>query len=252
MTVPKGLLTGRVVVVTGASRGIGRVLARSFGAAGASLGLLARNATAIKELAAELPGPCVPVSCDVSDADAVAEAFAAIAGELGAVDSVVANAGIAPESHRAHQLSVATWRQVLEVNLTGTFLTAQAAHPYLAASRRGRLVLTSSVMARLPRRGLSAYAASKAGIEGLARALAADWAGDRICVNAVAPGFVDSGLGNAFLANERLHAQVTGRTAAGRFGYTDELAATTGFLASDAAGYLTGQTVAVDGGYGLG
>jgi NAD(P)-dependent dehydrogenase (short-subunit alcohol dehydrogenase family) len=244
-------LTGRVVVVTGASRGLGRSLAQNLAASGALLGLLARDGRALDRLAASLPTEATAVSCDVADADAVAAAMDRVAARLGGLDSLVVNAGISPSARRAHNTPLEVWRQVLDVNLTGAFLAARAAYPYLSGSGRGRVVLTSSVMARLPRAGLCAYAASKAGIEGLARALAADWAADRICVNAVAPGFFEAGLGTAFAASDRLREQVLARTPLGRFGAPDELAATVSFLASDASGYLTGQLLAVDGGYGI-
>jgi NAD(P)-dependent dehydrogenase (short-subunit alcohol dehydrogenase family) len=245
-------MVDRVVVITGASRGIGERLAESFSRAGASLGLLARDETAVKDLADRLAEPAVPVACDVADEESVADAFARLADRLGRIDSVVANAGIAPGSGRAQTLDTDTWRSIVEVNLTGTFLTARAAHPHLAASGAGRLVLTSSVMAALPRRGLAAYAASKAGVEGLARALAADWASDGITVNAVAPGFFDAGMGTAFSESERLRGQVSSRTPLGRFGEPEELAEVVQFLAGAASGYVTGQVLAVDGGYGLG
>ncbi|HKN96165.1 MAG TPA: SDR family NAD(P)-dependent oxidoreductase [Pseudonocardiaceae bacterium] len=245
-------MVDRVVVITGASRGIGELLAESFSAAGASLGLLARDEAAIKELADRVAEPAVAVACDVSDEDSVTGAFAQLADRLGRIDSVVANAGIAPSSGRAHTVDPDTWRSIVDVNLTGTFLTARAAYPYLAASGWGRLVLTSSVMATLPRRGVAAYAASKAGIEGLARALAADWAGDGITVNAVAPGFFDVGMGTAFHESERLRQQVSSRTPLARFGGAAELAGVVQFLAGESSGYVTGQVLAVNGGYGLG
>jgi NAD(P)-dependent dehydrogenase (short-subunit alcohol dehydrogenase family) len=188
----------------------------------------------------------------VADEDSVTEAFTQVADRLGRIDSVVANAGIATGSGRAHKLAAVTWRSIVDVNLTGTFLTARAAYPYLAASRSGRLVLTSSVMATLPRRGIAAYAATKAGVEGLTRALAADWAADGINVNAVAPGFFDVGLGTAFHESERLRGQVSSRTPAGRFGAAGELAGVVRFLAGETSSYVTGQVLAVDGGYGLG
>jgi NAD(P)-dependent dehydrogenase (short-subunit alcohol dehydrogenase family) len=242
----------RTIVLTGASRGIGAALARSFAQAGAQLGLLARNEAALEELAARLPSAAVLVACDVRDADAVADGFDQVTERFGGVDSVVVNAGISPATHRAHNLSLAVWREVIDVNLTGAFTTAHAAHRHLAASGHGRLVLTSSVMARLPRRGLSAYVASKGAIEGLTRALAIDWAPDGICVNAVAPGFFDTGLGTAFAESGRLREQVMSRTPLGRFGNAPELTLATAFLAGDASSYLTGQVLAVDGGYGLG
>ncbi|HVV14399.1 SDR family NAD(P)-dependent oxidoreductase [Amycolatopsis sp.] len=244
-------LDGRVVVVTGASRGVGAVLAQVFAEQNARLGLLARNGEALTELAESLPAEAIAVPCDVSDEAAVDAGFKQIAEHFGGVDSVVVNAGIAPPSHKAHKLDAETWRRVLDVNLTGAFLTAHAAHDHLAASGRGRLVLTSSIMAAQPRRGLSAYVASKAGIEGLARALAADWAADGICVNAVAPGFFDTGLGTAFLESDRLSEQIRSRTSFGRFGAAPELAAAISFLAGDEASYVTGQVIPVNGGYGL-
>jgi NAD(P)-dependent dehydrogenase (short-subunit alcohol dehydrogenase family) len=242
----------RTIVITGASRGIGAALARSFAEAGAPLGLLARDETALKELAARLPTQVVPVACDVRDAGAVADGLDEVAQRFGGVDSVVVNAGISPAAHRAQNLSLALWREVLDVNLTGAFTTASGAHRHLAASGRGRLVLTSSVMARLPRRGLSAYAASKGAIEGLTRALAIDWACDGICVNAVAPGFFNTGLGAAFVQSDRLASQVLSRTPLGRFGDAAELTDATAFLAGDGSGYITGHVIAIDGGYGLG
>jgi NAD(P)-dependent dehydrogenase (short-subunit alcohol dehydrogenase family) len=244
-------LAGRVVAVTGASRGLGQALAEELSRQGARVGLLARDGEALEVLAKRLDTDAAPVPCDVADPAAVTAAMDRVAVALGGLDSLVVNAGISPGAHRAHNTPVDLWRQVLDVNLTGAFLAARAAHPHLAASGRGRVVLTSSVMARLPRAGLCAYAASKSGIEGLARALAADWAGDGICVNAVAPGFYDAGLGAVFADSDRLRSQVLSRVPLGRFGAAGELAAVVAFLASDASSYLTGHVLAVDGGYGI-
>jgi NAD(P)-dependent dehydrogenase (short-subunit alcohol dehydrogenase family) len=244
-------LGGRVVVITGASRGVGAGLAHAFADQEARLGLIARDGDALSDLARELSADTLVVPCDIADEVAMSHAFKQVAQHFGSVDSVVANAGVAPASHRAQSLDIETWRSVIEVNLTGTFITARAAHEHLAASGRGRLVLTSSVMAAQPRRGLSAYAASKAGIEGLARALAADWASDAICVNAVAPGFFDAGLGAAFAGSSRLSEQIQSRTSLARFGSVAELASVVSFLAGDRSSYLTGHTLSIDGGYGL-
>jgi NAD(P)-dependent dehydrogenase (short-subunit alcohol dehydrogenase family) len=248
-------LDRRVVVITGASRGVGLALARAFAARGARLGLVARSAERLTQLADGLSAEgadVVTASCDITDGPALETAFDQIAGRFGGVDSVIVNAGISPAAHRAHNLTTQLWDEVLRVNLTGGFTTAKAAYPHLARSGRGRLVFTTSVMAGAPRRGLAAYAASKAGLEGLTRALAADWAGDGIRVNAVSPGFFEIGLGAAFDETPRLHDQVVSRTVLGRFGHATELADAFLFLAGDSCGYLTGQVLHVDGGYGLG
>lgn len=241
----------RVVVITGASRGVGAVLARSFAEHGARLALLARDIEALEKLAAELPAETLPVSCDISDEKAAFEAFDRIGQHFGGIDSVIANAGIALSSDRAQNFDLPTWRRMIDINLTGSFITAQASYEYLADSSRGRLVMTSSVTASKPRRGSCAYGASKAGTEGLTRALAADWARDQICVNAVAPGFFEIGLGSAFAGNPRLREQIETRTSLGRFGHPRELADVVLFLAGDRASYLSGHVLAADGGYGL-
>jgi NAD(P)-dependent dehydrogenase (short-subunit alcohol dehydrogenase family) len=241
-------------VVTGSSQGLGRTLARALAAAGASVGLLARSADALKEVAREIEdggGNALPLACDVTDLEALHTALAAVDDQLGGIDSVIANAGISPVVSRAQNLSLDLWRQVLEVNLTGVFLTSQAGHPYLTASGRGRFVINTSIMARRPRPGLSAYAASKAGLEGLMRALAVDWAPDGICVNAVAPGFFESPLAQGFVDNQRLNREIRDHTLFGRWGTSADLPGAFLFLASDAAAYVTGQTIVVDGGYQL-
>jgi NAD(P)-dependent dehydrogenase (short-subunit alcohol dehydrogenase family) len=248
-------LGDRVVVITGASRGVGRALAETFAGMGARLGLVARSAEHLTAVADELSAAGADVMaapCDITDVAELGTAFERVSQRFGRVDSVIVNAGISPAAHRAHNVTLAMWNDVLRVNLTGGFVTAQAAYPHLARSGRGRLVFTTSVMACAPRRGLSAYTASKAGLEGLTRALAADWAGDAILVNAVSPGFFDTGLGTAFEESARLREQVVGRTVLARFGRAAELAQPYAFLAGDSCGYLTGQVLHVDGGYGLG
>ncbi len=244
----------RVVAVTGASQGLGHVLAEAFAAAGARVALLARSETALKLLADEITtrgGRALAVPCDITDGEGMTEAFGTIAAAWGGVDSVVANAGISPIVRRGQNVPAETWTRILTVNLTGSFLTAQAAYPYLAASGRGRFVANTSVMARRPRPGLSAYAASKAGLEGLTKALAVDWAPDGICVNAVAPGFFDSPLAAGLRSDERREREITDHTLLRRWGHHDDLPGAFLFLASDAASYLTGQVLTVDGGYEL-
>ncbi len=247
-------VAGRVVAITGASRGLGRLLANTLADAGAHVALMARDRQALDAAVLDLRerdrlAACA--ACDVTDPASLKDAFDKVAAQLGGLDAVIANAGVSPATRRGHNLPLDAWRQALDVNLTGPFLTARAAYPYLARSGHGRLVLTSSVMARIPRPGLSAYAASKAGLEGLARALAVDWASDRICVNVVAPGFFDVGLGRAFHDEPRLRQQVSDRTLLADIGAPEDITGVFRFLVSPSSSYLTGQTIGVDGGYGM-
>lgn len=243
---------GRVAVVTGASRGIGRAMTHELARRGARVGMVARDEVALKDAASRMDGEVFPFACDVTDPDGIAAAFEAFGARWDRVDSVIVNAGMVGRGARIQHLDVETWHQVHAVNLTGAFLTARAAHAGLARSTRGgRMVLVSSVMGRVPRRGVSAYAASKAGLEGLTRAVAADWARDGICVNAVSVGVITSGLGNEMAGAERLAREATERTPLRRFGTEAELCEAALFLAGDGCGFTTGHVLSVDGGYGL-
>ena len=170
-----GDVTDKRVVITGASRGLGRVLAHAFSQAGARVALVARGETGLKEVAGELPGASLVCSGDVTDAafnEAVADAAVA---EWGGLDAWICNAGISPVVGGPLQIDPALWRQVIEVNLTGAFLGARAAAGVMGEG--GRLIFTGSVLGDRPRAGLSAYSTSKAGLVGLAKALALDLAG---------------------------------------------------------------------------
>lgn len=239
----------RVVVITGASRGLGRILAKEFANEGAKLGLLARDEGALQDLSEQIPTESVPVACDISSLEAVDFAFKEVVQRLGRIDSVVANAGIGLAPARAQNLLPDVWREVIDTNLTGTFYTAHVAHQYLRSSHAGRMVLISSGAAQRPMRGLAAYGSSKAGIEGLTRALCADWSVDGICVNAVAPGLFDNG--DPAPHSGRVKELLISRTPMRRVGEATELANMVLFLSGDLCSFITGQVVAVDGGYGI-
>ncbi len=242
-----GAVAGKRVVITGAGRGLGTLLAHAFSDAGARVALVARTEKDLKAVAEALPGPSLVLAGDVTDEDfneAVADATVA---EWGGVDVWICNAGISPIVAPPRQIDASVWRQVLEVNLTGAFLGARAAARVMGAG--GRLIFTGSVLGERPRRGLSAYSASKAGLVGLAKGLAQDLAPDGITVNVVAPGWFDSPLAEGWKRRPELAATITDHTAQRRWGAPVDLAGAYQFLASDAAAFVTGTVVSVDGGY---
>lgn len=242
-----GDVAGKRVVLTGAGRGLGRLLAHAFSQSGANLALVSRTEADLKELAEELPGRSLVCSGDVADAgfnDAVADAVVA---EWGGLDVWIGNAGISPVVAGPLGTDPAVWRDVLDVNLTGAFLGARAAARVMGGG--GRIVFTGSVLGERPGKGLSAYSASKAGLVGMAKALALDLAPAGITVNVVAPGWFDSPLADAWKANPKRSAAVLGHTALGRWGDPTDLAGAYQFLASDAAAFVTGAVLTVDGGY---
>jgi NAD(P)-dependent dehydrogenase (short-subunit alcohol dehydrogenase family) len=242
-----GDVTGKRVVITGAGRGLGRLLAHAFSRAGALVLLVARTERDLKEVAVELPGPVLVRSGDVTDAafnEAVADA-AAVAWD--GIDVWISNAGISPIVAGPLDTDPAVWREVLDVNLTGAFLGARAAVRVMGEG--GRLIFTGSVLGERPRRGLAAYSASKAGLVALAKGLALDLAAAGITVNVVAPGWFDSPLADGWKRNPKLAAEILGHTAQRRWGDATDLAGAYQFLASDAAAFVTGTVLNVDGGY---
>lgn len=252
ITIPSSLprggdVRGKRVVVTGAGRGLGRLLAHAFSQAGAHLVLVARTETSLQAVAAELPGPSIVRSGDVTD-EAFNEAVAdAAVAEWGGLDVWIGNAGISPIVSDARATDPAIWRHVLDVNLTGSFLGARAAARVMVDG--GRIVFTGSVLGERPAQGLTAYSASKAGLVALAKGLALELAPAGITVNVVAPGWFDSPMADGWKANPRRESAVLGHTAQGRWGAPADLAGAYEFLSSDAAAFVTGTVVNVDGGY---
>ncbi len=240
-------VAGKRVVITGASRGLGRVLAHAFSHSGARVVLVARTETDLKSVAEELPGPSLVFSGDVVDVgfnDAVASATVA---EWGGIDVWICNAGISPVLGGPLATDPSVWREVLDVNLTGAFLGARAAARVMGDG--GRLIFTGSVLGERPREGLVAYSASKAGLVGMAKSLALDLASSGITVNVVAPGWFDSPLSEPWKNSPVLGAGVLAHTAQRRWGAATDLAGVYQFLASDASAFVTGTVLNVDGGY---
>jgi NAD(P)-dependent dehydrogenase (short-subunit alcohol dehydrogenase family) len=244
-----GDVAGKRVVVTGAGRGLGTLLAHAFSRAGAAVALVARTERELKTVAEALPGPSLVLCGDVSDEDFNEAVADAVVVEWGGLDVWIGNAGISPVVAPAGQTDAAVWRRILDVNLTGAFLGARAAARVMGQG--GRIILTGSVLGERPRQGLCAYSASKAGLTGLAKGLALDLAPLGITVNVVAPGWFDSPMAEGWKRSPRLADAVIGHTALARWGASTDLAGAYQYLASDAAAFVTGTVLTVDGGYHL-
>jgi NAD(P)-dependent dehydrogenase (short-subunit alcohol dehydrogenase family) len=244
---PDAGVAGRRVVITGAGRGLGELLAHAFSSAGADVALVARTERELKEVADALPGRSIVFAGDVRDAEFNASVAEGTTLEWGGVDVWIANAGISPVVAGPLETDPAVWADVIDVNLTGAFLGARAAASVMHDG--GRVIFTGSVLGERPARGLSAYSASKAGLIGLAKALALDLAPAGITVNVVNPGWFDSPLAAGWTADERKSKAVLDHTALGRGGRPADLPGAYLFLASDAASFITGSVLAVDGGY---
>jgi NAD(P)-dependent dehydrogenase (short-subunit alcohol dehydrogenase family) len=242
-----GGVNGKRVVITGAGRGLGEVLAHAFSRAGAKVALAARTERDLKAVADALSGPTLVFCGDVRDADFSEAVADGTVSEWGGVDVWICNAGVSPIVAGPLDTAPEVWREVIDVNLTGAFLGARAAARVMREG--GRLIFTGSVLGERPSKGLAAYGASKAGLVALAKGLALDLASSKITVNVVAPGWFDSPLADAWTSNDHLSQSVIEHTALRRWGQSADLAGAFQFLASDASAFVTGTVLNVDGGY---
>ncbi len=241
---------GRVVLVTGGSRGIGLACARWFLANGDRVAVTSRSGSVGAGLADDAPaGRFLSLACDMTEPEAVEVGFAAIEDAWGPVEILVANAGITRDTLLL-RMSEEDWAEVIDTNLTAVYRVVKRALGKMIRLHRGRIVMVSSVGAFIGAAGQANYAASKAGLVGLARALAREVASRSITVNVIAPGLVETNmlaaLGEAHI--ESYLAQVP----LGRLGQPEEVAGAVGFLTSADAGYVTGAVLAVDGGLSMG
>jgi 3-oxoacyl-[acyl-carrier protein] reductase len=239
-------LDGRVALVTGGSRGIGRSIADHLARGGARVAVVARNAERAEAAAAELPGTGHGgFGCDVSDADAVDTLVRAAEERLGPIEILVNNAGVT-EDNVLVRLTEQAWDAVLDTNLKGAFLLTRASARGMMRRRSGRIINITSVVGMTGNRGQANYAASKAGLIGLTKSVAKELASRGILCNAVAPGFIETEMTGSL--SEQVRSGMTERIALGRLGTGDDVAAVVRFLAGPGAAYITGQVVVVDGG----
>ncbi|GAA1197485.1 3-oxoacyl-ACP reductase FabG [Pseudonocardia alaniniphila] len=234
---------GRSVLVTGGNRGIGLAIAKAFAAQGDQVAVTHRSPVE------GLPGELLPVQCDVTDAAAVDAAFAEIEDKHGPVQVLVSNAGITDDG-LLMRMSEESFTRVVDANLTAAYRVAKRASRGMLKAKSGRMVFVSSVVGLSGGAGQVNYAASKAGLVGLARSVARELGSRGITANVVAPGFVDTDMTRAL--SDARRAEILGQIPLGRYASTDEVAATVTWLGSENAGYITGAVIPVDGGLGMG
>lgn len=238
----------RSAFVTGGGSGIGAACCEHLVAQGWNVIIADRDRDAADALAARLGSAALAVGVDVTERDSVASAFAAAVAHFGDLGAVITSAGIIdPEA--SLDVTPERWRRLLAVNLDGSFITAQEAHPHLAAAGGGSIVMLSSIAAHIGMARRASYAASKGGIEALVRVLANEWAAAGIRVNAVAPGYVRTPLVEAAIRDGKVIAEQLERSIPiGRLARPGELAAAVAFFADERSSFVTGQTLVVDGG----
>lgn len=244
-------LTGRRALVTGASRGIGARAAQALDAVGARVALVARSESQLRDVAATLQNEPLLIPADLAERDAIERIADEVDAAWGGIDILVNNAGLSRPA-TALKLAAADWDDVVDLNLRSVFTLIQALAAGMLERGSGRIVNISSVLGLLGEAGAAPYSASKAGLNGLTRSLAVEWAAHGVTVNALCPGWVDTEMVADLRKDPRFDKRVLKRVAARRWGVPGDMDGALLLLASPASAYLTGQTIVVDGGLSAG
>ncbi|MEZ5814649.1 MAG: 3-oxoacyl-[acyl-carrier-protein] reductase [Alphaproteobacteria bacterium] len=241
-------LTGKTALVTGATGGIGGAIAKALHGAGAHVGISGRNEEKLQALAAELGERVCVLPADLSAENAVADLVKAADEALGQIDILVNNAGLTRDG-LSMRMSDEDWQSVIDVNMTATFKLAKAVQRGMMKRRHGRIINIASVVGVTGNPGQCNYVASKAGMIGWSKAMAAEIASRGITVNCIAPGFIATAMTDAL--NDEQKEKINATIPAGKMGASEDIAAAAAYLASDEAGYVTGQTLHVNGGMAM-
>ncbi len=244
--------TGQRVWVTGASRGLGRAIALGFAASGADVALTARTAEAVGRVAGEVEAlgcKALVLPASISDPVAVTAAAAEISSAWGGLDVLVNCAGVSPTFKRAELVEDDEWRQVVDVNVTGSFICAREAGRLMLEAESGAIVNVSSIHGQVGMERMAAYSASKGAVDALTRTLALEWADRGVRVNTLSPGYFETDMTAALRDHKKWRSHLLSRIPLGRFGVPDEVVSAALFLSSEASGFMTGSNLVVDGGW---